>query len=166
MNKLLSKFLIPLISAISMLILMSDIIPENSVSVYRTVQITNCASFNEIVFIGYIEGPMVDEHPFYEIKQDSLLQKGYKHNDLYVLGINKSDLDAIGGVNSLTKEHLENLNPQRILSSGSYYIPDNSSLNQDDLYYNIEGSTPDSLYAVLKKRVLTFENNYQNVIEY
>lgn len=145
----------------------ADVIPENSHRVDRSVIITNCSSFDNLEFIAYITGPMVDKE-FYIVSDNKELYSGYKFNDLQIFGIKKIILDSIGGVDNLDKEYiLSKVTPLYFPTSGGYYIYNNYSiLNRDDLTYEIAKNSKGQLHAVLKTRKLGFGDGTTQIISY
>lgn len=159
--------LVVILSNIIVYFVYSDIIPDNSHSVTRDVVITNCNDFNDIQFIGYITGPLVEETNFYEINENEKLTKGYKFNTLYIFGISKTALNNIGGVENLTEDYVySKVNPKQILSSNIYFINDESLLEKDEIFYEIVKYSNDILKVEIKKRILTFQDNKTKTINY
>ena len=162
-----NKIVLGFIFLFAFVVLKSDIIPENSHQVQRTVQITNCSDFPDIQFVGYITGPMADENDFYLIEDDLLLHKGYKFNSLYVFGIKKNSLTELGGIENLTEDYvLEKVDPGAILSSATLYIDNSSMLEKDEIYYEMEKISEDVFVAKLKTQISYFSDNTKDIEEY
>ncbi|WP_297098631.1 hypothetical protein [uncultured Draconibacterium sp.] len=162
-----NKIVLGVIFLFAFVVLKSDIIPENSHQVQRTVQITNCSDFPDIQFVGYITGPMADENDFYLIDDDQSLHKGYKFNSLYVFGIKKSRLTELGGVENLTQDYvLEKVDPGAILSSETLFISNSSMLEKEEIFYEMEKVTDDVFVAKLKTHISYFSDNSKDVEEY
>nr|WP_319569507.1 hypothetical protein [uncultured Draconibacterium sp.] len=162
-----NKIVLGFIFVFAFFVFKSDIIPENSHQVQRTVQITNCSDFSDIQFVGYITGPMADENDFYLIEDDQLLHKGYKFNSLYVFGIKKNRLTELGGVENLTEDYvLEKVEPGAILSSATLYVDNSSMLEKDEIYYEMEKISEDVFIANLKTQISYFSDNTKDIEKY
>nr|WP_319999475.1 hypothetical protein [uncultured Draconibacterium sp.] len=162
-----NKIVLGFIFVFAFFVFKSDIIPENSHQVQRTVQITNCSDFSDIQFVGYITGPMADENDFYLIEDDQLLHKGYKFNSLYVFGIKKNRLAELGGVENLTEDYvLEKVEPGAILSSATLYVDNSSMLEKDEIYYEMEKISEDVFIANLKTQISYFSDNTKDIEKY
>nr|WP_321486675.1 hypothetical protein [uncultured Draconibacterium sp.] len=162
-----NKIVLGFIFVFAFFVFKSDIIPENSHQVQRTVQITNCSDFSDIQFVGYITGPMADENDFYLIEDDQLLHKGYKFNSLYVFGIKKTRLTELGGVENLTEDYvLEKVEPGAILSSATLYVDNSSMLEKDEIYYEMEKISEDVFIANLKTQISYFSDNTKDIEKY
>lgn len=165
---LLRKIVAPGVLLVAFMIFSSDIIPENTHSVSRTVVITNCDEFSDIQFVGYITGVMVDEdNMFYNIQQNKALSKGYHLNALRVFGIRKARLKSLGGVEALTEEYvLDKVTPYDILSSSTYYVDEDSPLESEQVFYSIVKLSDRTYQAKLTKRILNYNNNTSETITY
>lgn len=161
-----NKIVLGFIFLFAFFVFKSDIIPENSHQVQRTVQITNCSDFPDIQFVGYIED-MMSENSFYLIDDDQSLHKGYKFNSLYVFGIKKSRLAELGGIENLTKDYvLEKVDPGAILSSETLYVSNSSMLEKEEILYEMEKVSDDVFVAKLKTHTSYFSDNTKDVEEY
>jgi hypothetical protein len=166
MKTFLKSTILFIVLAVLSIPLTSDIISENTHYVSRNVIITNIDNFPDMEFIGYVSGPILPDNPIYIIHQNEPLTKGYKHNDLYIVGIEKSMLESLGGIEKMDEATiLSKTSPNSIPSSGGYYYHDSSILDKDDLYYEIVNSNND-INAVLKKRILGFKDGTSSEIKY
>jgi hypothetical protein len=139
--------------------LFSDVIPEDSHYVDRYVYITNISAFSDIVLIGYITGPVVENYEVYLVKENEPLDKGYKFNYLGLFALKKSVLDRAGNLENMNfKEIAEKLPPAKIIDPGGQYVTNDNPLESEYYYYSIQGVTETALTLKLDKRVLTYNN--------
>lgn len=145
--------------------LFSDVIPENSHYVDRGVYITNISVFPDIVLIGCITGPVVENYEVYLVKENVPLDKGYKFNHLALFALKKSMLEDAGGFEHINFEEIaEKLPPAEIIDPGGQYVTNDNPLESEYYYYSIQGVSETTLTLKLDKRVLTYNNGHSDRI--
>jgi len=151
----------------------ADVIMPGTHPLDRCVKITNLDQFPDIVLIGYVTGPMIDNYEIYLIKQGECLTKGYKFNHFSVYAVPKGIIPA-GGVESLAMNETKKASEQFSTSSGdSVYtleytfadsqvkllsdsiepyggtVPDSDSRRSETIEYML-AQKPDGSYALVK----------------
>ncbi len=134
----------------------ADVIPENSHPLSKCVEIINLNEFTDIYFIGYITGPMIQNHETYIIEPDKCLTMGYKYNTLKILAAKKSYLDLVGVDNiDISNENILFSDAQ--ISPYGGYVDEDNHLIKLEIEYSIAGFSDNKL--ILYKLKETSEYN-------
>ena len=167
------KIICLIIGCIIPLFLLADIVPTSSHLVKNSVQFTNLDNFSEIVILGYIVGPSYDSPNFFLIKNNEVLQKGYKFNDLGLYWSQKKYVDSVGIENIVTntdigpeyygdeyfKQVTNDKNIYFITSAidpGDFWVDDHNELKAQISEYEIAGFIGDEIIIYLARQIQTF----------
>jgi len=162
-----------IIGCIIPFLLIADIVPANSHLVKHSVQFTNLDDFPEIAILGYIVGPTYDSPNFFLIKNNEILQKGYKFNDLGLYWASCKYVEHIGIENivintDIVPEYYEDEYFQQVtndpnihfitsaIDPGDFWVDDNNNLKTQISEYEIAGFIGDEIVIYLARQIQKF----------
>lgn len=162
-----------IIGCIIPFLLIADIVPANSHLVKNSVQFTNLNDFPEIAILGYIVGPTYDSPNFFLIKNNEILQKGYKFNDLGLFWASCKYVEHIGIENivintDIVPEYYEDKYFQQVtndpnihfitsaIDPGDFWVDDNNNLKTQISEYEIAGFIGDEIVIYLARQIRKF----------
>lgn len=131
----------------------ADIMPPGMKSFYRCVKISNIEEFPDVVFIGYITGPVIRCENPYIISSDECLTQFYKANDLTIYAVDRDYLDKTG---------LENIDFETDPNILGYTLEINpdweytiiaNPLVKEEIYYSIAGFNDTELILYESKKI-------------
>ncbi len=175
------KFICVIIGCIIPLFLLADIVPTSSHLVKNSVQFTNLDNFSEIAILGYIIGPSYDSPNFFLIKNNEVLQKGYKFNDLGLYWSQKKYVDSVGIENIVIKtdigpeyyryEYFEKVTNDpniffitSVIDPGDFWADDSNPLMEQSTDYKIAGFIGNEI-VVYRARQVQKSKNADDVID-
>ncbi len=167
------KILCIIIGCIIPFLLLADIAPSDQHPVDNTVQFTNLDDFPEIVILGYIVGPSYDSPNFFLIKNNEVLQKGYKFNDLGLYWASSKYMEHVGIENIVTNtdigheyygdEYFQQVtNDPNIyfitsaIDPGDFWVDDHDDLKAQISEYEIAGFIGDEIVIYLARKIQKF----------
>lgn len=131
----------------------ADIMPPGMKSFDRCVKISNIEEFPDVVFIGYITGPVIRCENPYVITSDECLTQFYKANDLTIYAVDRDYLDTVG---------LENIYFETDPNIRGYTLEFNpdwdyaiivNPLVEEEIYYSIAGFNDTELILYESKKI-------------
>jgi hypothetical protein len=159
-------FILP-IFFIGSVILVSDIIPDNSHFVSRSIMITNINQMPGIKLISYITGSMPVESDVYIVEENEPLYKGFKWNRLQLFAIKDSLIEAAGGIENIDfKEIAKRITPADILDPYKGYVNNKNPLVKEYHYYHIQQDTESHVKLKLYKSVFEYNDGSENKVIY
>ena len=167
------KILCIIFGCIIPFLLAADITPSDQHLVDNTVQFTNLDDFSEIAILGYIVGPSYDSPSFFIIKNNEVLQKGYKFNDLGLYWASTKYIDSVGinnivinsniGPDLYGDEYFKKVtnNPNiffitSCIDPGDFWVDDVNDLKSQISNYEIAGFIGNEIVVYLAKQIQTF----------
>ncbi len=174
------KIICILIVCIIPFLLFADVILNDQHLVDNSVQFTNLDDFPEIVILGYIVGPSYDSPNFFVIKNNEVLQKGYKFNDLGLYWASSKYVEHIGIENIVINtdigpeyygdEYFQQVtNDPNIyfitsaIDPGDFWIDDYVDLNEQISEYKIAGFINDEIVIYLAKQIQSFRDKDNSI---
>jgi len=160
------SYIVAFISSVFLMILASttfaDVIPENSHPLDLCVKIVNGEAFPDMYLIGYITGPMVQDHEAYIIQKDACLTMGYKFNTLQIVTAKKSYIDSIGIINlrAISVELADKnifVSDEKISPYGGY-VEQTNPLIKEQIEYTITGFSDGKLRMYKSKQISEYND--------
>jgi len=153
----------------------ADVIMPDTHAVQGCTKLTNLNEYPDIIFIGYITGPMPENrekgYDTYIIKEGDCLHKGYKFNTLFIIALKKSYVDKVGIDNinlSINHEWWTSGQPkfekgtavisESIDFAGGWY-EDSNPLIKENFDYKIAGISGNKLILYKSQETQWFNND-------
>ena len=157
-----------LISIIFLLVLIptatADIIPSGMKIYERCISISNLDEYPDVVFVGYITGPVIQCQNPYVINSSDCLTQFYKANTLTVYAIEKDHFDN-NGIEDLDFESESESN--YVSYSFDYdvnwgYAVVANPLTREERYYSVAGFNDTALILYEERRVSIYGSVVKN----
>jgi hypothetical protein len=143
------------------IILLLTLIPTSNADVLfpgtkgysRCVSITNLNDYPDVVFVGYVTGPLVHCENPYLINSSDCLTECYKANTLTVYAIEKEYFDSIG-LDEIDFESDTNILPYTFDFNMNFDVTsDTNPLTKEERYYSVAGFNDTALILYEERRV-------------
>jgi len=134
---------------------MADIIPENSHSLERCVQILKDKNFSDIELFAVIDWPIPLEQPIFQIVPGTCLEKWYKFN---WLSIYWNIATASGAI--IDSSHLLSKN----IETYGGYIDERDPLMSETIFYSLQKTQSGTLRLVQTGYIPIYSKAYTNKI--
>ena len=174
------KIICIIIVCIIPFLLLADVILNDQHLVDNSVQFTNLDDFPEIVILGYIVGPSYDSPNFFVIKNNEVLQKGYKFNDLGLYWASSKYVEHIGIENIVINT---DIGPEyygdgyfqqvtndpniyfitSVIDPGDFWVDDYVDLNEQISEFKIAGFINDEIVIYLAKQIQSFRDKDNSI---
>lgn len=141
----------------------ADIMLPGTKGIHRYVMINNTDEFPDVVFVGYIRGPVIQCKNPYLIDTDECLTQFYKANELTIYAVEREYFDGAG---------LENIDFEKETDHPGYTFDLNvdwdmisvaNPLNEETRYYSIAGFNNTSLILYESKRISTYVGDIKRI---
>ncbi|WP_340818206.1 hypothetical protein [Methanolobus sp. WCC4] len=141
----------------------ADVLFPGTKVIERCVKIDNIGDFPDVVFVGYIRGPVIQCKNSYVIDTDECLTQFYKANDLTVYAVEREYFERTG---------LENISFDDEHNHPGYTFDLNvewdtlvvaNPLTKEKRYYSIAGSNDTDLILYESKRLSTYVGGVERV---
>ncbi|SFM29440.1 hypothetical protein [Methanolobus profundi] len=162
-----SKIIVLMIALVVSIMLIqpidADIMLPGTKGIHRYVMINNTDEFPDVVFVGYIRGPVIQCENPYLIDTDECLTQFYKANELTIYAVEREYFDVSG---------LENIDFEKETDHPGYTFDLNvdwdmvavtNPLNEETRYYSIAGFNNNSLILYESKRISTYVGDIKRV---
>jgi len=153
-----SHFLIAILFVIFFAVLI--IIPANADVIFpgmkiydRCVSISNLSDYPDVVFVGYITGPVIQYENTYIINSSECLTQFYKANDLTIYAVEKEYFENIGLDNIDFESDPNVLSYTFDINVDSEYTVVANPLTKEERYYSVAGFNDTALILYEERRV-------------
>lgn len=143
----------------------ADVLFPGERPIDRCIKLVNVDEFSNVIFVGYITGPVTPPDDRYIITSDMCLSKYYKYNDLTIYAIAKNDIDAIGlanldlGSDSYLYSYNVEINP------GFDIVSTADPLQSEMIEYTVAGFSNASLIIYKSKQVSEYSAGIPDKVE-
>jgi hypothetical protein len=119
----------------------------------RCVSISNLGDYPDVVFVGYITGPVIQCENPYIINSSDCLTQFYKANTLTVYAIERDYFDSTG-LNEIDFESDSNILPYTFDFNVNFDVTsDTNPLTKEERYYSVAGFNDTALILYEERRV-------------
>jgi hypothetical protein len=155
-----SIFFISIMAIIFSLILITpvnaDVMPPGMKAYERCVSISNLNNYTDVVFVGYITGPVIQCENPYIINSSECLTQFYKANKLTIYAIEKDYFDS-KGLDNIDFESDSNTLPYTFDFNVEWdYEIIANPLTREELYYSVAGFNDTALILYEERKVSSY----------